>query len=251
MTQPPLTLSAWLRYDLIERTLARFSAIESVLEIGAGEGALGARLAARYDYTGVEPDPLACAKARERIEPSGGRVVCGDLEQLGPAAFDLVCAFEVLEHIDDDAAALGAWWERVRPGGRIMLTVPPFQDRFGAADRRVGHIRRYEPDRLVEALRSAQFVEVEAMLFGFPFGRGLEVARNLLARAAPSEGSAGERSETSGRWMQPADRLAPLTYAVALPARLCQRPFIGSRRGSGLFAVARRPPQAAGSSAAS
>ena len=81
MTQPPLTLSAWLRYDLIERTLTRFSPIESVLEIGAGEGALGARLAARYDYTGVEPDPLACAKARERIEPSGGRVVCGALRR--------------------------------------------------------------------------------------------------------------------------------------------------------------------------
>ena len=64
---PPLTLSAWLRYDLIERALAGLPAIESVLEIGAGEGALGTRLAARYDYTGVEPDPLACAKARRRM----------------------------------------------------------------------------------------------------------------------------------------------------------------------------------------
>jgi SAM-dependent methyltransferase len=251
MTQPPLTLSAWLRYDLIERTLARLPGIESVLEIGAGEGALGARLAARYDYTGVEPDPAACAKARARIEPGGGRVVCGDLEELGPATFDLVCAFEVLEHIDDDAAALRAWWERLRPRGALLLTVPPFQDRFGAADRRVGHVRRYEPGGLADALRSAGFVDVEALLFGFPFGRGLEVARNLLARAAPSAGSASERSATSGRWLQPPDRLAPLTHALALPARLSQRPFIGSSRGSGLFAVARRPPQGSRPSAAS
>jgi SAM-dependent methyltransferase len=251
MTRPPLTLSAWLRYDLIERTLTRLSGIESVLEIGAGEGALGARLAARYDYTGVEPDPTACARARERVGPAGGRVVCGGLEELGPASFDLVCAFEVLEHIPDDAAALRAWWERLQPGGRLMVTVPPFQRRFGAADRRVGHLRRYEPEGLVEALRSAGFVEVEAALFGFPFGRGLEVARNVLARAAPSEGSAAERSATSGRWVQPPDRLGPLTHAVALPARLCQRPFIGSRWGSGLFAVARRPAQADGRSAAS
>ena len=251
MTQPPLTLSAWLRYDLIERTLARFPAIESVLEIGAGEGALGARLAARYDYTGVEPDPIACAKARERIEPSGGRVVCGDLEELGPATFDLACAFEVLEHIADDAAALRAWLERLRPGGRLMVTVPPFQRRFGAADRRVGHVRRYEPEDLVETLRAAGFVDAEALLFGFPFGRGLEVARNLLARAAPSEGSAEERSAGSGRWLQPPDRLGALTYAVALPARLSQRPFIGSRWGSGLFALARRPPQPEDRAAAS
>lgn len=251
MTQPPLTLSAWLRYDLIERTLARLAAVESVLEIGAGEGALGARLAARYDYTGIEPDPGACAKARERIEPGGGRVVCGDLEQLGPATFDLVCAFEVLEHIADDGAALRAWWGRLRPGGRLMLTVPPFQGRFGAADRRVGHIRRYEPGDLVATLRTAGFVDVEAVLFGFPFGRGLEAARNLLARAAPAEGSAEERSAGSGRWLQPPDRLGALTYAAALPARLSQRPFIGSRWGSGLFALARRPPQAEARSAVS
>ena len=127
MTQPPLTLSAWLRYDLIERTLARFSAIESVLEIGAGEGALGARLAARYDYTGVESDPLACAKARERIEPSGGRVVCGDLEQLGPAAFDLVCAFEVLGAHRRRGRRTRGLVERLRPGAGLALTVPPFQ----------------------------------------------------------------------------------------------------------------------------
>lgn len=251
MTQPPLTLSAWLRYDLIERTLTRFPGLESVLEIGAGEGALGARLATRYDYTGVEPDPLACAKARERVGRAGGRVVCGDLEELGTADFDLVCAFEVLEHIADDAAALRAWRERLRPEGRLMLTVPPFQHRFGAADRRVGHVRRYEPDALAEALRSAGLVDVEIALFGFPFGRGLELARNLLARAAPAEGSADERTAASGRWLQPSDRLAPVMQAVALPARLCQRPFIGSRWGSGLFAVAQRPPQAAGRSAAS
>ena len=41
---PPFTLNAWLRYDLIERTLAGLDGIESVLEIGAGRGALARQL---------------------------------------------------------------------------------------------------------------------------------------------------------------------------------------------------------------
>jgi SAM-dependent methyltransferase len=237
---PPLTLSAWLRYDLIERALAEADEVETVLEIGAGQGALGARLAERYTYTGVEPDPVACRKARERIEARGGRVLCGAEEELDDGVYDLVCAFEVLEHIADDRAALRAWSARLVTGGRLMLTVPPFQRRFGAADWRVGHLRRYEPGDLAAVLQSAGFVDVRVALFGFPAGRLLEIGRNLLARARRSDGSATQLSGESGRWAQPPDRLGGLTFALALPARLAQRPFIGGSRGSGLFAVARR-----------
>ena len=54
---PPFTLNAWLRYDLIERTLAGLDGIESVLEIGAGRGALGARLATRYHIANSRAKP--------------------------------------------------------------------------------------------------------------------------------------------------------------------------------------------------
>lgn len=248
---PPLTLSAWLRYDLIQRTLAETSGIESILEIGTGEGALGARLAMRYDYTGVEPDPLACGKARKRIEPIGGRMFCAGGEKLGAGTYDMVCAFEVLEHISDDRAALRDWFGRLRPGGVVMLTVPPFQQRFGAADQKVGHLRRYETRDLADLLDSTGFVDVHLTLFGFPFGRLLEIGRNVLAESAISNAPVEERTAASGRWAQPSDRLGRLTFALALPARMAQRPFIGSTRGSGLFAVARRPLQDATLSAVS
>src|SRR6266540_2188091 len=150
---PPLTFSASLRYDLVRRTLQDLSGIESVLEIGAGEGAVGARLAQTYRYVGVEPDPEASAVARTRVEPSGGQVVCGDVSALDPGAvFDLVCAFEVLEHVERDAETLATWAARVRPGGWVMLSVPPFQRRFGPSDRAVGHFRRYEPEQMRELL---------------------------------------------------------------------------------------------------
>ena len=83
MDAPPFTLNAWLRYDLIERTLAGLDGVESILEIGAGRGALGARLATRYRYVGVEPDELSCEAAKEVLGRLGsGEMVCGDVSAL-------------------------------------------------------------------------------------------------------------------------------------------------------------------------
>ena len=50
------------------------------------------------------------------------------------ASIDLAVAFEVIEHIEDDAEALRLWREHLRPGGWVMLSTPPFQSRFGALD---------------------------------------------------------------------------------------------------------------------
>jgi len=52
---PPLTPRAWLRYDVVSRLLDGIPT-RTVLEIGCGQGSMGARLAARGRYLGVEPD---------------------------------------------------------------------------------------------------------------------------------------------------------------------------------------------------
>ncbi len=239
---PPLTFSARLRYDLVQRKLHELSGIESVLEVGAGEGAVGARLARSYRYVGVEPDHEACALARARIEPSGGQVICGDVSALDPGAvFDLVCAFEVLEHVERHAEILTAWAERVRPGGWVMLSVPPFQRRFGPSDRAVGHFRRYEPKQFRELLLACGLSEPQVLLYGFPIGYALDAAKNALARISSAGGSREERTAASGRWFQPKERLGSLITVLAAPFCLIQRPFHGTRLGSGLVAVARRP----------
>jgi 2-polyprenyl-3-methyl-5-hydroxy-6-metoxy-1,4-benzoquinol methylase len=111
----PLTPMAWLRYALIKRILP--PGISDVLEIGCGQGALGARLSQRYHYLGVEPDRVSWTVAQRRISAVGrGEVRNVTVEALGDERFDLVCAFEVLEHIEDDAAAVKEWMTRVRPG---------------------------------------------------------------------------------------------------------------------------------------
>lgn len=240
---PPLPLNAWLRYDLIRRALRDAgSDIRTVLEIGAGAGAIGARLARRYDYLGLEPDPDAHARAAERL--GAERVLCADSSVFaGGEEFDLVCSFEVLEHIEDDRAALADWRDRVRPGGAIALSVPARPHRFGAHDRVVGHYRRYDAQGLRLLLEECGFVDVRVLTCGFPLGYALEAARNTIARLTPERErqSMAEQTAASGRRLQPPDAIGWLTASVAAPFRLLQRPFARSRLGTGLVAVARRP----------
>ena len=240
---PALSLHAWLRYDAILRLLRRATDARSVLEIGAGQGAVGVMLARRYAYTGLEPDPTSFAAARARFDAADvSEIVEGDLSALAPSrVFDLVCAFEVLEHIEDDAGAVAEWSTRIRPGGWFLVSVPAGRNRFGAADRKAGHFRRYDRADISSLLGAAGLVDISVVTYGFPAGYVLETGRNALARRLETAGSMSDRTAASGRWLQPPDWAAAATHVVAAPLRLAQRPFGSSRLGTGLVVLARRP----------
>jgi SAM-dependent methyltransferase len=236
----PLTPNAWLRFALIEQMLP--GGISSVLEVGCGQGALGARLAGRYRYLGVEPDQASAAVAQRRISAVGaGEVRNVTVDALGAERFDLVCAFEVLEHIEDDAAALHEWAARLRDGGWLLLSVPAYQHRYGPADELVGHFRRYDPGTLAALLASCGFGEIEIRHYGFPLGYLLEAARNQIGRrrlAATGAQSVAERTAGSGRLLQPSGsvRGAAVRWGTA-PFQVLQRAFPDT--GTGLVARAR------------
>ncbi len=216
--------------------------LTDVLEIGCGQGALGARLARRYRYLGLEPDEASSTVARRRIGAVGqGEVRNVTVDALGDERFDLVCAFEVLEHIEDDAAAVKEWASRLRSGGRLLLSVPAYQSRYGPADELVGHFRRYDPDALVALLTSCGFGEIEIRHYGFPLGYALEAGRNLIGRrrlAAAKTQSVAERTAGSGRLLQPSGALrGAVTRWGTAPFRAVQRAFPNT--GPGLVVLAR------------
>lgn len=247
VTLPPLSPNGWLRWSVVSRLLPAPDPGLQVLEVGCGQGGFAARLARDYDYLGVEPDATSCTVAKRRLAVAGGRgeVRNGDLATLREdEAFDLVCAFEVIEHIEDDHAAMAEWAGRLRPGGSMLLSTPAWQRRFGAADEMVGHHRRYDPPVMRALLTGAGLVDVELVHFGAPLGYLLEAGRNAAGRrrlaAGATAATKAERSDASGRTLQ------PTTSFAASAARLGTLPFRGVQRlfprtGPGLVARARKP----------
>ena len=253
---PPLSPNGWLRWAVVSRLLPPPDRSLRVLEVGCGQGGFGARLAQRYDYVGVEPDATSSSVASRRLAEAGGggEVRHGDLSTLrDDEAFDLVCAFEVIEHIEDDHDAMLSWADRAVPGGSVLLSTPAWQKRFGAADEMVGHFRRYDPPVLRDLLTGAGLVDVELVHFGAPLGYLLEAGRNALGRrrlasavfaSGPSASSATEvmaaRSDASGRTLQPSTSLSATAARLGtVPFRALQRAFPNT--GPGLVARARKP----------
>ncbi|HEX7188302.1 MAG TPA: class I SAM-dependent methyltransferase [Actinomycetes bacterium] len=244
---PPLSPNGWLRWAVVSRLLPLPDRSLRVLEVGCGQGGFAARLAQAYDYVGVEPDGVSCSVAQQRLAAAGGRgeVRHGDLAALAEdETFDLVCAFEVIEHIEDDAAAMREWAGRLRPGGSVLLSTPAWQKRFGAADEMVGHFRRYDPAVLRSLLHSAGLVDVELLHFGAPLGYVLEAGRNAVGRRRLANGSSAashaERSDASGRTLQPSTSwTATAARLGTLPFRAVQRAFPNT--GPGLVARATKP----------
>ena len=67
----------------------------------------------------------------------------GDIAEIPDAGIDFAYSLNVLEHIDDDVAAIRALARTLRPGGRLLIYVPAFPLLYTSMDRKVGHVRRY------------------------------------------------------------------------------------------------------------
>src|SRR3954453_15065621 len=123
----------------------------SVLEVGAGIGTFSERLLQRgaSELLLVEPEP-ACMEILKRKFSADERVqlsqdILPDAAALlaRPASFDFALCQNVLEHIREQEAAIGAIADALKPGGRIGILVPAHPALFGRLDRGYGHERRY------------------------------------------------------------------------------------------------------------
>jgi SAM-dependent methyltransferase len=100
----------------------------------------------------------ASLHALRRLEARGARTAeAGGLLPFEDGAFGAVLAFEVLEHVDDDVGLLDEMARVVRTGAVLLLSTPVHAEKWSALDDACGHVRRDEPDVLLEKVRRAGF----------------------------------------------------------------------------------------------
>jgi len=134
-----------------------------ILDVGCGTGANLIMLSKYGDAEGVDISEDALAFCRDR---GLDKVRLGAGEELPyeDNTFDLVTAFDVVEHMDDDLAGLREMRRVLRPGGRVLLFVPTFMFLWGLQDDVSHHRRRYRLSQLRRVLEQAGF-EVERMTY--------------------------------------------------------------------------------------
>jgi SAM-dependent methyltransferase len=239
----PLSPNARLRYGILAPLIDSFPDGQTFLEIGPGQGALATILARRFHYVGYEPDEQSFSIARRRLASvQDGRIVNQPLPDEPDRPYDIVGAFEVLEHMEDDARTLRSWVNWIRPGGYLLLSVPAHPHRFAAGDAYGGHYRRYTRRRLTRLLTDGGLEHIEIRSYGFPLGYLLESTRNVILgrRLSAAPASPLKRTAGSGRLLQLDARLAPLIWAVTLPFAYLQRPFANGEFGIGYVIKARK-----------
>jgi len=140
--------------DLIRR---RISLPENarILEVGCGTGHNLAMLKRFGRVDAIEVDGAARAIASERL---GHAVMDSPLPALSgveAGAYDLIAILDVLEHVEEDEAALVSMAGRLRPGGRILITVPAHPWMWSAHDVVNHHKRRYTRRTLKQVIAKA------------------------------------------------------------------------------------------------
>jgi len=162
--------SFWFRgrNRLIVSMLRRhFPSAQSILEVGCGTGYVLAAIRQAFPDARIVGSELleeGLSYARSRV-PEVELVTLDVADAPFSDEFDVVGAFDVLEHIDDDVAALAGMFRAARNGGGTIILVPQHRRLWSRTDELAHHVRRYERRELVEKVESVGFRVVTTSSF--------------------------------------------------------------------------------------
>jgi 2-polyprenyl-3-methyl-5-hydroxy-6-metoxy-1,4-benzoquinol methylase len=147
-----------------------------VLEVGCGIGTMSEKLAEIADLVvGIEPNPACIDRVQEamRHQPKFSLRPCHleecDQAELRRLGLDTVYCVNVLEHIEQDVAALQTFREAIVPQGKVLIFVPAVAAAYGPLDAELGHHRRYSKRTLSRAFAEAG-LELMMLRYTNPIG---------------------------------------------------------------------------------
>jgi SAM-dependent methyltransferase len=159
-----------------------------ILEIGCGTGHNLEMLARFGTVDAVEMDDAARAVATERLGRPALMATLPELEGVETGAYDLVALLDVLEHVEEDCASLASIARRLKPGGKILLTVPAHPWMWSAHDVVNHHKRRYTKSGFRSVIESAG-LKVELLSYFNSLLFPLAAAARLAGRVTGREDS--------------------------------------------------------------
>jgi SAM-dependent methyltransferase len=186
--------------SLVELVIANLPKTGRLLDFGAGIGTLD-------DVLRKENYAVECLEVDEgmaKVLESKGYVVWRGLDEIPPGSVSHVFSFNVLEHIEDDAAAIRGLLPALAPRGRVLAYVPAFQVLFSSMDRKVGHFRRYRKDSMTRLFESNGY-RVHSARYADCLGFAASLAFRMVGNR---EGDLSLRSvRFFDRWLFPLNRL--------------------------------------------
>lgn len=196
-----------------------------VLEVGAGRGTFTPFLAKSGAVTALEPSERMAELLKSAVAAVPQvSIVVGELSDVPPApVHGSAVMFNVLEHIENDGEALRQIYDRLVPGGHLVIWVPAFQLLYSDFDRRIGHNRRYRLRPLRSLVQQSGYEVVQSSYANAP-GWVSWLLFCRLFRATPTDGAAPRIYDR---------------YAVPVIRRIesvIRPPF-----GQSVFLVARKP----------
>jgi SAM-dependent methyltransferase len=171
------------RADLLHAALGSYLGTpQRVLDVGSADGPSVGWMRGAHDRFTIDVDPRGLV---------AGEGVCASALALpfAEATFDVVAAFDVLEHCEPEHTAMAELVRVLRPGGRLLMSVPAYEWAWTDHDVRAGHHRRYTRPRLVSAVERGG-LDVLRATYGFSGVFPFFVAERALRRVRQSSGAA-------------------------------------------------------------
>jgi SAM-dependent methyltransferase len=179
------------RREILARVIERYARPPEgarILEIGCGTGHNLDMLGRFGTVDAVEMDDAAREVASARLGRPAKMAMLPGLEGVDRGVYDLVALLDVLEHVEEDRASLASIAERLKPGGRILLTVPAHPWMWSAHDVVNHHKRRYTKNGFRETLEAAG-LRIELLSYFNSLLFPLAAAARLAGRVTGKEDS--------------------------------------------------------------
>ena len=214
------------RRDILADYLTRYGDLPEdarILEIGCGTGHNLPMLAQFGRVDAIEIDPAARDIAGARLGRPVGDAPLPELPGVEAGAYDLIAVLDVVEHIADDVGALAAMRARLKPGGKILVTVPAHPWMWSAHDVVNHHHRRYSKASLRAAITKAGLKPTRFGYFNsllFPLAAAARIAGRLTGRDdsddSPPPKPLNALFERVFRWERHLVGRVPLTPGLSL-----------------------------------